>query len=75
MKTIEFTHLDPEDLHTCQRCDNIYLDIDEGFKCRVHPGMKYTNMQLIAANTCDDYLTAPSRFMEAVVAEKIKAII
>ena len=31
MKTIEFTHLDPEDLHTCQRCDNIYLDIDEGF--------------------------------------------
>lgn len=57
MDKINFAHLDPESLHTCQHCQNIYLDVDDGYKCRMHPGMKYEGSQHIAVNTCDDYLT------------------
>ena len=51
-----FTHLDPEDLHTCQHCGNAYIDIDkrhDGIMCPKYGLIKHTNA--IMVNDCEQW--------------------
>lgn len=51
-----FTHLDPEDLHTCQHCGNAYIDIDkrhEGIMCPKYGLIKHSNA--IMVNDCEQW--------------------
>lgn len=51
-----FTHLDPEDMHTCQHCSNMYLDIDKRLKGVMCP--KYgliTHNNAIMVNDCEQW--------------------
>lgn len=56
MKKPNFTHLDPEDLHTCQHCTNTYIDIDkrhDGIMCLKYGLIEHN--KAIMVNDCEQW--------------------
>lgn len=52
MNKVNFLRYDPEDMHDCDHCQNLVLDLGRGLVCRVHDEeMTYVH----AVNDCKDW--------------------
>lgn len=56
--SIRFTHLEPQDYHSCNNCARLHLDIDKGYFCPMHREVDFRDkLKLVMVNDCTDFLT------------------
>ena len=56
--SINFTHLEPLDCHSCNNCARLHLDIDTGYFCPQHREVDFGDkLKLVKVNDCSDFHT------------------
>ena len=55
MKKVNFKGLDPDDLHTCQKCQHSFHDIGMCQKVCAKSGQPIAPMDYIQVNDCEEY--------------------
>lgn len=59
MKRPNFTHLDPEDLHSCQHCRHLSLDMVTGYFCDIDRTRDFfkRKQEVFMVNDCENYVS------------------